>query len=97
MHWLHLLSAIHITSNDVGLPNSTQNLGDATSKVVKALIYLVGSLSVIFIIVGGIQLAVSGGDPTGVQKGRNTVLYAAIGVIVAISAFAIVSFIGGKL
>ena len=52
-----------------------------------------GAISVIMIIVGGIRYATSQGDQTQMQSAKNTILYAVIGVVVAIAAYAIVSFV----
>jgi hypothetical protein len=45
------------------------------------------------LIVGGIRYVVSGGDSTAVQNAKNTILYAIVGVVVAILAFAVVNFV----
>ena len=44
-------------------------------------------------IVGGINMATSQGDPAKVKKGRDTLLYGVIGLVVALLAFAIVNFV----
>ena len=48
------------------------------------------------IVVGGIRYATSQGDQSGVQAAKNTILYAVIGLIVAIAAYAIVDFTIGQ-
>lgn len=50
---------------------------------------LVGILSVIFIIVGGIQLSTSAGNPSGQEKAKKTITNAILGLVLAISAAAI--------
>jgi hypothetical protein len=45
------------------------------------------------IIIGGLRYVVSGGDASQVQAAKNTILYALIGVIVAILAYAAVNFV----
>ncbi len=99
MKLLYLLAAnpFNIKAEDIGLPNTTQNLGDATSRIVYLLVYLIGGLSIIFIIVGGLQMVTSGGSPQRFKQGRETVLYAVVGLVVAIASFSIVSFISGRL
>jgi len=54
-------------------------------------------LSVIFVAIGGIKYTLSSGDPQGAAKAKNTILYALIGLVVALLAFTIVSFVGGRL
>jgi hypothetical protein len=96
MHSL-LLAAISLSPTDVGLPTSTGSITDVIVNVTKLLMTLIGSLSVIFIIVGGIQMASAAGNPKNFARGRETVLYAVVGIIIAIGAYGIVSFIGGSL
>ncbi len=57
------------------------------------MLYLIGAISVIMLIVGGLRYVVSGGDSTAVQNAKNTILYAVVGIIVAILAYAVVSFV----
>ena len=56
----------------------------------------VGAISIIMIVVGGILFALSNGDSSRVTKARNTVLYAAIGLIVSLLASAIVNMAFGR-
>ena len=61
--------------------------------VANVLIYLVGAISVIVLIIGGLRYVVSGGNPAQVQGAKNTILYAIVGIVVTLAAFAIVSFV----
>ena len=49
------------------------------------------------IILGGISYATSQGDPGKVKKGKDTILYGIIGLVVALLAYAIVNFVLGAL
>ncbi len=99
-------SAVHATDvvDCTGLPKDqcslvTENKLDYTSsdniiwKIVQFLFVALGGIAVIMIIVGGIQYATSQGDSGALQKAKNTILYAIIGLVVAIAATTIVSFI----
>ena len=72
------------------------NINVIFSNIANMLIFIVGAVSVIMIIVGGLWLVTSNGDSKRVEQGRNTILYAVIGLIVAIASFAIVNFVVGK-
>lgn len=61
--------------------------------ITNVLLYLIGAISVIMLIIGGLRYVVSGGDSTAVQNAKNTILYAIVGIIVAILAYAIVGFV----
>ena len=45
------------------------------------------------LIIGGIRYTVSGGDSGAVTSAKNTILYAVVGIIVAVLAYAIVNFV----
>lgn len=57
------------------------------------LLFIVGAIAVIMLIIGGLRYVVSGGDSSQVQGAKNTILYALIGVIIAILAYAAVNFV----
>jgi len=57
------------------------------------MLFIVGAISVIMIIIGGIRYVISGGDTGNVATAKNTILYAIVGLIVAIMAYAIINFV----
>jgi hypothetical protein len=58
---------------------------------------IIGAVAVIMIIIGALQFALAQGDPNAVIKARNIIIYAVVGLAVAISAEAIVIFVVGNL
>ena len=62
------------------------------SQISNVLLFVVGAIAVIMIVIGGLRYVVSGGDSSQVQAAKNTILYALIGVIIAILAYAAVNF-----
>ena len=66
-------------------------------QVTNTILYIVGIIAVIMLIIGGIRYVVSGGDSKKVTDAKNTVLYAIIGLVVCILAFAIVNFVVNSL
>ena len=71
--------------------------GDSSifSRVTDILLFLVGAISVIMLILGGIRYVISGGDQAQVTAAKNTILYAIIGIVVAFLAYAAVNFVTG--
>jgi len=65
--------------------------------VVNVLLFLIGAISVIMLIVGGIRYTVSAGDSGNVTAAKNTIMYAIIGLIIAFLAFAIVNWVLGAI
>jgi hypothetical protein len=45
------------------------------------------------LIYGGIRYTISGGDSSSVTAAKNTIMYAVIGIVVALLAYAIVNFV----
>ena len=72
--------------------NLFQN-GGVFQTIVNVLLFLIGAISVIMLIYGGIRYTISGGDSKNVTAAKDTILYAIIGIVVAVLAFAIVNFV----
>lgn len=67
------------------------------TRIAQTIVYIGGILSVIMIIIGGITITTSKGDPGGINSGRTTIIYAVIGLVIAIFAQAIVTFVLQKI
>lgn len=63
--------------------------------VTNVLLFIIGAISVIMLIIGGIRYVVSGGDSGAVTSAKNTILYAIVGIVVALLAYAVVNFVLG--
>lgn len=73
-----------------GSETGEQVVNSTAQNILTALIWFGGAVAVVFIVLGGIQLATSEGDPAKVKKGRSTILFSIIGLIVALLATFIV-------
>lgn len=76
-----------------GCDGSTDELPKAVTGIVNGIIGILASVAVIFIVVGGIQYMTSAGDAGKVKTAKNTILYALIGLVVCVLAFAIVNWL----
>ena len=76
---------------------ATLQVDDIVLAVVNWLLFAVGVISVVMLIVGGIKYATSAGDSNKVTSAKNTIMYAIIGLAVAVLAFAIVGFVTNTL
>ncbi len=65
--------------------------------IINVLLFVVGALSVVMVIVGGLRYVVSGGNSAAVTGAKNTIMYAIVGIIVAFLAYAAVNFLLGSL
>ena len=70
-----------------------ESAGGLIKNIVNALLFILGGISVIMIIIGGMRYVLSSGDPSSVKSAKDTILYAVIGLIVAIMAYAIVEWV----
>ncbi len=61
--------------------------------VTNILLFLAGTISVIMIVVGGIKYVISNGDSNAVTGAKNTIMYAVVGLVVTIIAYALVRFV----
>ncbi|MEI8072932.1 MAG: hypothetical protein WCH00_02470 [Candidatus Saccharibacteria bacterium] len=57
------------------------------------LMGFIGALSVVFIIIGGIQYITSAGNSSGTVKAKKTIMYAIGGLVLALSTTAIINLI----
>ena len=76
-----------------GMPAELVGVDGVFTNITNTILYVVGVISVIMLIYGGLRYVVSGGDSKKVTDAKNTILYAIIGLIIAILSFAIVNFV----
>lgn len=67
---------------------------DDTINSIKNIVFgLAGGLSLLFVVIGGVRYIISQGDPNATSQAKNTILYALVGLIVTVFAYAIVGFV----
>ena len=76
-----------------GGSSKTAEPGDIIETIVRVMLFVIGAISVIMIIVGGIRYTISQGDSGKLTTAKHTIMYSIVGLLVAIFAYAIVSFI----
>jgi hypothetical protein len=86
-------SAIQDGVSDIDIGGGNSDIGPKVKIVINILMYGLGVIAVIMIIVGGIRYTTSGGDASGIKSARDTILYAVVGLVVAILSYAIVNFV----
>lgn len=79
--------------NDEQPENLFNGEGSVFQTVTNVMLFLIGAISVVMLIYGGIRYTISQGDSTAVTNAKNTIMYAVIGIVIAILAFAIVNFV----
>ncbi len=81
----------------VGTPACTQGLAGLITMISNTILLIVGVIAVLFLIIGGFQYITSAGNPEQVGKAKNTILYAIIGILVTLLAWAVVQFVVDKM
>ncbi len=60
------------------------------------MLFLVGAVSVIMVVIGGLRYVISGGNTSNVGAAKNTILYAIVGLVISILAYAVINFVIGS-
>ncbi len=84
-----------INNNDTGTCTTTgsNSLSGFIKNIVNILLYIIGAIAVLMIIIGGLRYVISGGDSSQTKSAKDTVLYAVIGLVIAVMSYAIVNFV----
>lgn len=72
---------------------SQKDIGGIFLTVTNVLLFVAGAIAVIFILVGAIKYATSGGNDQQVKSAKDTIVNAIVGLIIAILAILIVNFV----
>lgn len=84
-------------NNETPEDNSLYGQNGVITKIVRLLSIVIGVAAVIMIIVGGIRYVTSSGDPSNTTGAKNTILFAIVGLLVALLAQAIIIFVISKI
>ncbi len=98
--WVLPLSAVEFSARSGadaarGTDQPSQLFGDGGifQQITNIMLFMIGVLSVIMLIIGGLRYVVSGGNKDAVTSAKNTILYAIVGLVVSLLAYAAVNFI----
>jgi hypothetical protein len=74
-------------------PAAATEVSERIKRAIQIFQVIVGLIAVFYLIYGGLKFITAGGDPGGVKSARNTIIYAAIGLIIVLIAQFIVQFV----
>lgn len=66
---------------------------NAIESVVKTLLFIIGAASVVMIIYGGFRYVTSAGEASAVKSAKDTIMYAVVGLVIALVAWGIADFV----
>lgn len=81
------------TLAECNVEESSNTLMPTILNIIKVVLGVLGLVAVVMIILGGVQYTTSAGDMVKVTKAKNTILFAVVGLIISLLAFAIVNFV----
>ena len=86
--------AVKLNATDVNIPDTPAD--KVLTNGLNLVYFLAGLAAVIIIVVAGIMYAISSGDSGKITKAKNMILYAVVGLVIVLSAFAITNFVSGR-
>ena len=85
-----ITSGMNATSAGTSTPTDANVV---IKNVTNTMFFIIGAVSVIMLIYGGIRYTTSGGNTNSVTAAKNTVIYSIVGLVISILAYAIVNFV----
>lgn len=87
---LFLVAATKISAGHLPQANADQN---EISTIISIVLGIIGALALLMITISGLRYITSAGNPEKTSKAKNGIIYSIIGLVVAISAEALVTFV----
>lgn len=87
-----LAQGVQVEPGDIGIPQG-QLTNTNIDSILKLVFGVAGGVALLIITIAGFKYVLSQGNPQETAKAKNTILYALIGLVVCVTAFAIVGFI----
>lgn len=83
-------------SGELSLPNplgSIETPQQLIGRIINAVMGFVGSIALLMFVYGGLTLMISGGNTEKIKKGRDILVWSAIGLVFIFLSYALVNFI----
>ncbi len=81
------------SADKLGIPENRSFEASDLRGILNTVFGILGGVAVIFVIVGGLKYVIGSGKPDDLQKAKNTILYAVVGLVISLFAMAIVNFV----
>jgi len=91
MNYYLLKFAQTISAGEAGVPELDDQ--QVVQNILNTTYFVAGITTIIVIIVGAIMYVVSSGNASSITKAKNMILFAVIGLVLVLSAYAITSFV----
>lgn len=90
------ISAIQAGANAAhgsGQPAELFGSAGIFTTITNTMLFAIGVLSVVMLIIGGFRYVISSGNESSVTNAKNTIMYAIIGLVIALLAYAAINFV----
>lgn len=91
-----LLAVDKVNPSDIGLNNPATDANATIANVMTVVYGLAGIICVLVIVIAGFLYTTSTANPSHTKRAREAIIYAAVGLIVVMTAFVITQFILGR-
>ena len=89
-----IMAAVKIDPGSVGISKTDPNT--TLVNLLNTMYWAAGVVAVIIIIIAGLFYTLSGGNESQTKTAREAIIYAGVGLVVIMMAFAITGFIAGR-
>lgn len=93
MYLVKFIADLSIDTSD--LPNNSGNDAPSSmlSTALSTIFAIIGAVSLLMIVISGLRYITAAGDPSKMSQAKSAIIYAVIGLAVALSGFSIVTFV----
>jgi hypothetical protein len=88
-----LFIAAPVMAVELENPINTDDIPTLAGTVIKAVLGFVGSVALLAFIYGGFLWLTSGGNPEKIKKGKDVLIWAAIGLAFIFGSYVVASFV----
>jgi len=83
----------NVDKNELANPLGITSIPELIGKIIKGALGIVGSLSLIMFIYGGLTWMTSGGSEDKIKKGKQILVWAVCGIIVIFTSYSILKLV----
>src|SRR4051794_24283103 len=93
MKYIYYISAALSQVQPSGLPTKTPSDSSELQAILQIVFGIAGALAFLMIVVSGLRYVLAGDNPDRAGRARSGIVYALVGLVIALTAEALVSFV----
>jgi uncharacterized membrane protein YidH (DUF202 family) len=88
-----------ITKDQVDIPQNglAPGSGGIVQRALQLFFGIAGAVAVLMVALGAFRYVISRGDPGAIKTAKETIIYAAVGLVITITGYGLVSFVVTKI